>query len=44
MEQVLKTPETKEKTYLERELNELLEATFRMEHELKLLLQETGAE
>ena len=30
---------TSEKVFLERELNELVEVTFRMEHELELLLQ-----
>ena len=37
MESVQKT---KDKVFLERELNELVEVTFRMEHELKLVLQE----
>ena len=32
--------ETNEKVLLERELNELLEVTFRMEYELELVLKE----
>ena len=32
--------EKDEKVLLERELNELLEVTFRMEYELELVLQE----
>ena len=37
MESIL---EKDEKVLLERELNELLEVTFRMEYELELVLQE----
>ncbi|MEK6829189.1 MAG: hypothetical protein AABY15_03600 [Nanoarchaeota archaeon] len=40
MESVL---ETDEKVLLERELNELLEVTFRMEYELELTLKEAGS-
>ena len=41
MESVLK--ETNEKVLLERELNELMEVTFRMEYELELTLREADS-
>ena len=40
MESVL---ETEEKVLLERELNELMEVTFRLEYELELALREAGS-
>ena len=35
--------EENEKVLLERELNELLEVTFKMEYELELILREAGS-
>ncbi|MEX2017621.1 MAG: hypothetical protein WD876_04065 [Candidatus Pacearchaeota archaeon] len=32
-----------EKALLERELNEIMEATFRMEYELEIVLKEAGS-
>jgi len=43
-ESLLKTPERDERVFLERELNKLMETTFKMEHELGVLLKEAKAE
>ena len=43
MTTVLERPELEETIVLERELNELMETTFRMEHELELLFHKAGS-
>ncbi len=43
METFLETKEKDDKELLERELNELIEITFKMEYELELTLQEANS-
>jgi len=44
METLLETKEKNEKEFLEKELSELIEVTFKMEYELELALQEAKSE
>jgi hypothetical protein len=40
MKTLLETKEKNDKEFLEKELNELMEVTFKMEYELEIALQE----